>query len=191
MKNTTHRPRAGTLVLVALAVVTLAGCQPPAAAPPVAAAPPTVFESMNATFTPQSNKLWELAGALYDDEGELDAAQLEDAQWQELEAAATLLLHSASTMVDAGSVRVAPAGVKIQSEGQPGALGAAEVQALIDADPDGFREEAQKTVAVSNEFIAAIGARDAAGVDAASNRLNEVCSDCHARFWYPEQAAGG
>jgi cytochrome c556 len=65
----------------------------------------------------------------------------------------------------------------------------AQIQALIDADPQGFRDEAAKLVAVAGQAIAAAAARDAAKTDEASNQFNEVCTACHTRFWYPQPAA--
>lgn len=175
----------GTLMLAAAA---LAGCQPAAPPPPPAAPAPTVFETMNGTFTPLADKLWELAGELYNDAGEPDATMLTDQQWQELARVATTVQEVAHSLAAAQPVRVAPAGVKIQNEDVPEALGAAEVQALIDADPQDFREESLKLAAVAADFIAAARNRDAILTDDASNRLNDTCTECHARFWYPEQA---
>lgn len=182
--------------LIAAVLLTLAACKPsteaPAGAPEAAAgaaesAAPTVHESMTQTFTPQSNRLWELAGNLYGDNGELDAKLLPDAQWQELGTAANQMREAASALADAAAVRVAADGVQIQAEGTPGSPGAAQVQALIDADLNGFREEARKLVAVAGAAAAAAQARDATKMDDASNRLNEVCTSCHSRFWYPQQ----
>lgn len=169
----------------------LAACGPATEAPEAAAgaalpAVPTVLESMTQTFTPQSNRLWELAGNLYDDNGALEASRLTEPQWQELEAAAERMRQVALLLAESASVRVAADGAKIQSEGTPGSRGAAEVQALIDGDAQGFREEARKLVAIAEAAAAAARARDAARMDDASSGLNEVCTSCHSRFWYPQ-----
>jgi cytochrome c556 len=170
----------------------LAACHPKADAPEATAgaaqsAVPTVHESMTQTFTPQSNRLWELAGNLYGDNGGLDASLLSDAQWQELGTAAQRMRDVASALAEATAVRAAAEGVQIQAEGTPGSPGAAQVQALIDADLNGFREEARKLVAVAGDAAAAAQAHDAAKLDDASNNLNEVCTSCHTRFWYAQQ----
>lgn len=173
-----------------LACAALAACQPsapPPAAAPQAAAPATVFETMVQTFTPEAGRVWELAGSLYADSGELDASQLTDEQWQQFTAAATRLRDVATALAQAPALRVAPPGVKIQNEGTSGVPGATEVQALLDADPEGFRQEARLAAVVASDAIAAAAARDAARADEASNRLNDVCTGCHTRFWYPEE----
>ena len=177
--------------LAPAALSMLAACQPQTEAPgaPTGTAQPvvpTVHESMTQTFTPQSNRLWELAGSLYDDNGELDASLLSDAQWQELGKAAEGMRDVANALAEATAVRVAAEGVPIQAEGTPGSPGAAQVQALIDADVNGFREEARKLVGVASDAVTAARARDAAKLDEASNRLNEVCTSCHTRFWYAQ-----
>lgn len=179
------------------ALLALAACKPNTEAPAVKApdaatgtaetAVPTVHESMTKTFTPQSNRLWELAGNLYGDNGELDAKLLSDTQWQELGSAAGSMRDVANALVEAAAVRVAGEGVQIQAEGTPGSPGAAQVQALIDADLNGFREEARKLVLVAGDAASAAQARDATKMDEASNRLNEVCTSCHTRFWYAQQ----
>lgn len=177
--------------LAPAALSMLAACQPNADAPEATAgtaqsAVPTVHESMTQTFTPQSNRLWELAGNLYGDNG-LDASLLSDAQWQELGTAAQGMRDVASALAEATAVRAAAEGVQIQAEGTAGSPGAAQVQALIDADLNGFREEARKLAKVAGDAAAAAQAHDAAKLDDASNNLNEVCTSCHARFWYAQQ----
>lgn len=44
-------------------------------------------------------------------------------------------------------------------------------------------------IGISREFVSAAEARDATAIDELSGRLNDVCSACHMRFWYPGQAA--
>jgi cytochrome c556 len=62
------------------------------------------------------------------------------------------------------------------------------VQAVLDADMNGFRDEARKLAAVAVDAVAAAQARDAMKLDDASNRLNDACTSCHNRFWHPEQS---
>lgn len=152
-------------------------------APPAA----TVQQIMLGHLTPQSNTIWELAGELYDDDGNLSAAQLSDEQWQKLQDTASAM-QSISAQLATPKIQVAAPGAKLQSEGTPGALGVTEVQALIDADPAAFATEAQKMIGISEEFVGAAASRDATAIDELSGRLNDVCSACHMRFWYPNQA---
>lgn len=160
--------------------------KPEAAAP---AAGSTVFEVMNASIIPASNKIWELAGNLYDDKGNLDARQLTDAQWQELKDSADKMGASAKALAAATGLKAAPPGAKIQSEGTPGGATAAGVQKALDADPKTFSEHASKLAAISDEIAAAAAAHDAKKTDDAQGRLTDVCGDCHKKYWYPDEAA--
>lgn len=186
--------RPALVSMILCTVAGLAGCaREPAAAPststtPAAASAP-IQEVMAGAFTPQSNLIWDLAGKLYDDDGNLDAALLDAQDWSALKQAASDM-RAASLALQAGSRRtvVAP-GVKIQGEGGPGALTAEQIQALVDAAPEAFAAEAGKLVATSDAILAATESRDAKALDELSGQLNEVCSSCHMRFWYPEQPA--
>ena len=142
---------------------------------------------MNGQFAPQSNKLWELAGNLYGPNGDLDAKQLTDAQWQELNDSATQMRDVAAHLAEAPAFKVAPEGVKLLNEGSGDAFNAAQVQATIDANPQGFKDQARQLSAVAADFLSAAVAHDATKADDASNRLNEVCTACHTAYWYPNQ----
>jgi hypothetical protein len=185
-------------VVASLALgLVLSGCGKRAAEQASAATPasapasdaPTVFGVMNASIIPGSNRIWELAGNLYDDKGNLDAKLLTDAQWTEIKDAATGISTSSKTLAGATGLKVGPPGVKIQSEGTPGSLGAAEVQAAMDADPKAFSEHASQLAAVADEIAAAAAAHDAMKTDDAQSRMTEVCGACHQKFWYPNQPA--
>ncbi len=171
----------------------LAACSRPesqeSAAPAAPAAASTVFEIMNATIIPKSNLIWEQSGNLYDDDGKLDAKRLTDQQWKDVEDAGNAMGSAARTLAAATALKVAPAGAKIQGEGTEGAATAAEVQAAMDADPKGFSDHFTQLAAISDEIAAAAKARDAMKTDDAQGRLTDVCGACHAKFWYPKQAA--
>lgn len=155
---------------------------------PAASIGGTVFEIMNATIIPKSNLIWEQAGDLYDDDGNLDAKRLTDQQWKDVADAATAMGAAAKGLADATGIKVVPPGGVIQGEGTEGAAGAAQVQQFIDADPQGFSEAATHLVAISDEIAAAASAHDAMKSDDVQGRLTDVCGACHAKYWYPEQA---
>jgi cytochrome c556 len=177
------------MVFVAAGLL-LAACSRNGTEEPAApAAGSTVFEVMNASIIPQSTRIWELSGELYNDDGDIDSALLTDPQWKELQEAANAMGAGAKSLTGAGSMKVAPAGAKIQSEGTEGAAGAADVQAAMDANPQGFKEHATQLVAIADEIAAAAAAHDGMKTDDAGARLTDVCGACHAKFWYPQQAA--
>jgi cytochrome c556 len=183
-------------LLAATGLLLLAGCDrqdagadPAGAAPKTTDAAPTVYESMVQTVIPHSNRIWELAGNLYGDDGNIDPGKLSAAQWKEVQDGAAAISASARALAEAKGIMAAPTGAKIQNEGTPGAPGAAAVQAAIDADPQGFRSEALKLASLADEVAAAAAAHDGVKTDDASSRLSETCSTCHSRYWYPDQGA--
>lgn len=182
-------PRA-TLLIAATLLLTACSHkepEPAAATPPAPPAGPTVLEIMTATMTPRSDAIWKLAGDLYDDKGNLDAKKLTDQQWTDMNLAAVAMSASAKTLGETGGIKVVAPGGRIQSEGTPDGATAAQVQAAIDADPQGFAMFSAQLVAVADEIAAATAARDAMKTDDAQNRLNDVCMACHVKFWYPNQ----
>ena len=180
------------MATLATATVLLVACshkeaeQAPAPAPAVVAGP-TVIEIMTATMTPRSDAIWKVAGDLYDDKGNLDAKKLSDQQWTDMNLAAVAMAASAKTLGETAGIKVVAPGGKIQSEGTPDGATAAQVQALIDADPPGFAAFSTQLVTVAEEIAAATAARDAKKTDDAQNRLNDVYMACHVKFWYPAQ----
>lgn len=160
---------------------------PPAVSPTPAASQvaSTVLESMTVTLIPRSNRIWELAGSLYDDAGNIDPTLLADAQWNDLKDAAVAMSAAARALAEMETIKVAPDGAKLLNEGMPGAVGAAQVQAAIDADPAGFRQQALQLQALSDELAQAAGAHDGVTTDGISARLVDVCGDCHQKFWQP------
>lgn len=167
----------------------LSGCGRGTSTPTAAPASPPIQEVMANAFTPQSNQLWEIAGKLYGEDGNIDPGLLGDEDWAKLKELASGMRAAAESLRNPAGLEVAAPGVKLQGEEAPGALNAAQIKALIDASPDAFAAEAGKLVEVADAILAAIQARDGNALDQLSGRLNEACTSCHTRFWYPEQAA--
>lgn len=182
--------RSPVVVLAMVAIAAgLSGCdrKSSTSTPPAAAPVPPIQEVMANAFTPQSTQLWEIAGKLYDDDGNIDAGLLDDAHWATLSQVATRMRAAAAGLQEVSGLQVAAPGVKLQGEETPGSLGAAQIKALIEAAPQDFAAAAGELVAVADEVLAAVEARDGHRLDELSGRLNEVCTACHTRFWYPEQ----
>jgi hypothetical protein len=179
----------GALAAMGLQLAACGGKQasPPAVlqSPAASQAASTVLESMTATLIPRSNRIWELAGNLYDDAGNIDPTLLADAQWNDLKDAAGAMSAAARALAEMETIKVAPDGSKLLNEGMPGAVGAAQVQAAIDADPAGFREQALQLQVLSDELVTAAGAHDGVITDEISARLVDVCGGCHQKFWQP------
>ena len=187
---------------VVLAVLIIGGCgktvdQPPAAAPVPVSAPvvsaaqpiPTVFETMERVVVPTSKALWDVSNTKQDDNGNVDASKVTDADWKQVEDAATQMKAAAETLASATQTVVAPPGVAIHDEGTPDGSSAKQVQGFIDADPAAFAAYA-KALAASGEAIRqAAATRNAMQFGDEAGKLDGVCEQCHVKFWYPQQMA--
>ena len=187
---------------VVLAVLILGGCgkasdAPNTAAPAVAAIAaiaaaqpvPTLFETMERVVVPTSKALWDVSNSKQDDNGNIDASKITDAEWKHIEVAATQMKVAADTLAEAAHVVVAPPGVSIQDQASSGSSSAQQVQAFIDADPAGFVERAKALAASAGAMRQAASTRNAGQFGDAASALDGVCEECHIKFWYPQQMA--
>lgn len=147
----------------------------------------TVFESMTQVIDPQSQAFWNSSYDAMNDAGDIVPAKLTDEQRSTMRGAAVAIRDQARQFAGDTRAIVAAEGVKILNEGMDGALGARQVQALIDADPKGFAAQARDLATIADNVIAGLDTGDMAKLNQAAIRLNDVCTDCHSKYWYPEQ----
>ena len=185
-----------------LALLLIGGCGKAADAPKTAARTvavtravsaaqplPTLFETMERVVVPTSKVLWDVSNTEQDDNGNFDASKVTDAEWKQIEHAATQMKAAAETLVSAAHVVVAPPGVAIQDQASSGSSSAQQVQGFIDADPAGFIERAKALAASGEAMSLAAVTRNASQFGDAVNQLDGVCEQCHVKFWYPQQIA--
>lgn len=146
---------------------------------------PTVIESMTQVMDPQSQAFWNASFDAMNNAGDIVPEKLTDEQMSQMRAAVASVRDHAQQFAGADHVVVAPEGVKILNEGMEGALGAAEVQALIDADPQGFAEKSQELVTIADNVIAGLDNGDLRKLNDAAIRFNDICTECHSEYWYP------
>lgn len=170
----------------------LAGCStPPPAEPPPPAGPTfrpvaTVREVMNSIIDPSIDVVWNSVGTQVDAKGLLDRAPANDEEWAEVRRhalvvseAANLLLMRDRPIAHPGEPSLAP-GVELTPE---------EIRALIDQNPEGwdfYVNQFQDSVRAS---LAAIDKKDAQGLFDNGEKIDVVCENCHATFWYPSAVA--
>jgi cytochrome c556 len=118
--------------------------------------------------------------------GNADASRLTAADWSKLTDAAGKVRDVAQTLAKSAHVVAAAPGVKIDGEGNADALGAKQVQAALDANPQEFQAFSQALATSMDQVVAAAKARNAAKLFDVSGALDEVCENCHVKFWYPE-----
>jgi hypothetical protein len=89
-----------------------------------AAAPADLHYLMKNVVAVQTQVIWDLGNRAQDDQGNPDASKLAAADWTKIMDAATKVRQASQTLARADHVLVAAPGVKIEGEGNPGALGA-------------------------------------------------------------------
>jgi hypothetical protein len=187
----THSLRRTTL---ALALLTLAGCQKtdaPTAPPPAPAQPPfkvtaTIQDLMGAAIDPAADFLWESVSTTVSPEGTVEHQPRTDEEWLKVRHQAVILMEASNLLIMEGR-RIAAPGKKLEDEGVQGILTAAEAQARIDADHPAFVGFAHALHDVGERMLTAIDARDVQGMIDAGEQIDEVCESCHMTFWYPNQ----
>jgi cytochrome c556 len=166
----------GVLVLVATA------CEVHAAT-----ASGDLHDLMKNVVAVQTQAIWDVGNRAQDDQGTPDASKLAPADWSKLIDAAGKVRQVALTLARSEHVLAAAPGVKIDGEGNADAPGARQVQAALDANPREFKSLSQALATSMDEVVAAAQAKDAARLFDVSGALDQVCEDCHVKFWYPQK----
>ena len=145
-----------------------------------------IHESMAGVMAPQAQILWDTSNKGFDPEGLPDPKLLSAADWTTIEAAAAKLVATSKELASGGKLIASAPGIKIDGDGEaPDAPTAATVQSHLDADPANFANEARKFGALAEKIRAAAKAHDAKTVLDTAGDMEEVCEDCHKRYWYP------
>ncbi|BAV64454.1 hypothetical protein SCLO_1014140 [Sphingobium cloacae] len=147
-----------------------------------------LHEAMKDVVAPQAQILWDVSNRGMNDEGAPDGSRLTDEDWAKIIAAGASLEAKATELAETKKIVVARPGETIQDQENPGASTPQQVQAFIDKDPESFSAMAQALAQSGKEFSEAAKQRDAVKLAALSGALDQVCEDCHLRYWYPQQA---
>ncbi|MAI90352.1 cytochrome c [Ponticaulis sp.] len=173
-----------------VAVLALVACSHGHGSEPVAASPEpaatTINQAMLNVFQPAFQDYGDTAFWAYDEDGNLDAEQLTDDQWALMQAGAEALRESAQEFAGYNAFIVAEAGAELGFEGQ-GFVPPEEVQAYVDANPEGFATMMAYFAAEAEIAANAAAERDVETLVAQSDVLYNACKACHMSFWYPGQ----
>jgi cytochrome c556 len=135
----------------------------------------------------QTQIIWDIGNRAMDEEGNPDPSKLAEADWAQIASAGTKVKDAAKTMAEARQIVGAAPGQKIQGEGNPGSFSARDVEKAIADNPRAFSAFAQQLAGSMDEITRAARLRNAAKVFDVAGQLDQVCEQCHMRFWYPEQ----
>ena len=142
-----------------------------------------VRHEMQAEINPAIVAIWDVGNNASDENGMLDGAQMTPELWDSMASAAAKLAASSDRMAAATNIHAAsPGNMAVEDYEVP----MAQVQAYIDADPQGFRAFSASMGALSRNLETAARDRDAAAAGTIVATMDTVCAACHARFWYAE-----
>ena len=156
----------------AAGALAIGACQTTPAATPAPGAQAEVVDvrrTMIDGVNPAALAIWEVGNAAVDDEGMADASKLDAATLTRLREAAQMLATYAALMAEAPTLRAGgpdPVGGKVPE----GIATREQIQAAIDANPEGFRAYSRAMGAEAEGILAAIAAGDIEALAAGSCR---------------------
>ena len=154
----------------------LASCQSVPA--PDAARTADTHEAMVRWISPAAQAIWDVANSASAETGGLDPARMDAAAWTRLEDAARVVETRSELMAQAETLHVGA-----HNDDLAGFATRAEIQAMIDADPNGFRNLSQQMAQHARELVRAAAARDPRASRALAESLTDRCAACHTRYW--------
>jgi hypothetical protein len=167
-----------------LAACTAASAAPDAAVSSASTEPLYVRDAMQNEVNPAIVAIWDVTNNAYNDDGELDTSLISAEQWESLAAEANALATIADGMAAASQLHAASEGNWATGEYE---VPMDQVQANLDADPQGYRDMATSFAALSRNVAAAAEARDLQAATDLVGQMDSECSACHQQYWYAEQ----
>lgn len=179
------------VALLAATGVLLLGCEKKTetvAAPPAPASPEkpvaSLLDLMLGQVDASADDLWESVATITTVKGVEEHRPRTDQEWLAVRMKALQLAEAANLLMMPGR-RVAHPGQHLDDEGTPGNLSVDQAQVAIDANRDVFLGFAVALRNTAEQTLAAIDKRDVDAYLQAGGELDEVCEQCHLRFWYP------
>ena len=169
-----------------VSTIALGACATTTADNTIAAAnaePYYVRHAMQAEVNPAIVAIWDIGNAAMDETGGLDAAQMDASRWSALVEAAEQLEAAGRDMATAQIMRAAHPSNMTTEEYE---VSMEQVQALLDADPEGFRRYGAEFADHAARLQAAAIANDAAIEGDIVAGMDAACAACHAQYWYAE-----
>ena len=139
---------------------------------------------------PAALAIWEVTNAAMNDEGGLDPALIDADGWSKLAEAARMLETYGKRMAEARTI-VAGGPDLVSGELPPGVASKEQIQAMIDADPAGFRAVSADMAERAAALVAAARTRDAAAAGDLASGIDGACQTCHTRYWYLQEPTEG
>lgn len=170
------------IAIACLAVAAaVAACQAFAATsrPPPLDLRANMIEGIN----PAAIAIWDVGNAAQDDNGGLDPAQMDAAAWAKLQESAESLGTYAHRMAAAKVVRASGPDL-VGGKLPEGVSSKEQIQAMIDANPAGFRASAVELERYADGIAKAAKAHDLKNAGELVFAFVDTCQACHERYWY-------
>ncbi len=143
-----------------------------------------IQDLMASIIDPAADFLWESVSTTVSSAGVEEKRPRTDEEWKEVRRQALILTESANLLLVPGR-HVAKEGQQLEDHGTPGNLTAAEAEQAIAADRQTFDAFALALHDVAATMLTAADERNADKLFANGEALDQICEDCHVKFWYP------
>ena len=178
--------RTGYLLMIAPALMMLAACRNEQ---PQAATQPTVHALMKNKVDANADALWDLTNPVLNNDATLNAAEIDDARWNQIAERAQAVADAAGELANLKTLKLVGPGQKIADQDKIGGDQPDEVQENLNRNPTDFRQFAGALQAHMADIVSGARAHDAKKLSPLIDQLDGVCESCHLEFWYPGQKA--
>jgi hypothetical protein len=184
-----HRILAGVTVLVAAAAALVACTPKPAAQAQAPAAAATakpvasVLDLMLGLIDPNADALWESVATISTEKGIEERQPRTPEEWQKARFQALAVIEGANLLLTEGR-RVAHPGQALDETAE-GDLTPEQSQAAITADRATYVAYALALRDSAELMLKAIENRNPEAMLETGGTLDEMCEQCHVKFWYP------
>ena len=144
-----------------------------------------VRSNMVEGVNPAALAIWDIGNAATDDSAALDPARIDAAAWAKLREAAQSLGTYAHRLAAAGAIRASGPDL-VDGKLPEGVSSRAQIQAMIDANPAGFRASAAAMEEQAKALAAAAAKNDLKVTGELIGSFDQACQGCHEDYWYPK-----
>jgi cytochrome c556 len=164
---------------VALACALAAGALAAEPAPSAVDVRMNMVEGVN----PAALAIWDVGNAAINDSGGLDPAQMDAAAWAKVREAAQSLGTYAHRLASAKTIRASGPDM-VDGKIPEGVASREQIQAMIDANPGGFRTSAAALERQAKALSAAAAKHDSKTAAGLIASFDQSCQACHQNYWY-------
>jgi hypothetical protein len=132
---------------------------------------------------PAALAIWDVGNAAMDESGGLDPAQMDAAAWAKVAEASQSLGTYAHRLAAAEVIRASGPDL-IDGKAPEGVSSREQIQAMIDANPAGFRAAAAGMEEQAKALAAAAAKQDLKATGELIGSFDQACQGCHENYWY-------